>query len=394
MYERKVNFQETLRRKSIFLFGPRQTGKSTLLKKRYPDALYINLLKNKDYQNFLRNPDRLEEVTRAYLENSKLPIPIVIIDEIQKIPALLDEVHHLIEEYKKIRFILTGSSARKLKRNGANLLGGRASWYHLHPLVYSEMGSKSELLWEKSLLIGAIPSVLDSDHPWDDLNDYIGLYLKEEIQAEGFSRSVDNFARFLTVAALTNGEQVNFTKIGNDSQIPPSTVRDYYEILEDTLVGRILPAFLDTKKRKALATAKFYLFDCGVANFLLGRKDLARGTPEYGKMLEQAIHNELRAYLDYKASTKKLEFWRSTSKFEVDFLIYSDLKDIIAIEVKAGANPSKSDYKGLLALEEEFPIQRKIVVCQTERHRRTSEDIEIMPIFDFLKLLWAGKIID
>lgn len=391
MYKRTINFEKTLQRKSVFLFGPRQTGKSTLLRNRFPSALYINLLKNQEYQNFLRNPNHLAEVVKLHLESEKLPL--VVIDEVQKIPALLDEVHHLIEEHKKLRFILTGSSARKLKRTGANLLGGRGSWYQMHPLIFAEYGTKAEIKWEQSLLTGGLPSIVDSADAWSDLQDYIGLYLKEEIQAEGISRSLDNFSRFLTIAALTNGEQINFTKIGSDAQLSPSTVRDYYEVLNDTLIGTMLPAFLETKKRKAMATAKFYLFDCGVCNALLGRQSLARGTIEYGKQLEHRIFLELKAYLDYHPSNKKIEFWRSTSQFEIDFLIYSKLDNLVAIEVKASQNPSAKAYKGLHAFQEEIPIKRKIVVCLTERPRKTQDGVEILPVNDFLKKLWSGKII-
>ena len=163
--------------------------------------------------------------------------------------------------------------------------------------------------------------------------------------------------------------------------------------MSDTLIGHTLPAFQETKKRKAVSTGKFYLFDCGVANSLVGRKDVAPGTPEYGKLLEQAIYLELRAYLDYKKIDKKLEYWRSTSQFEVDFLIYSDVKNIVAIEVKAGANPSKKDFKGLLALEEEVALKRKIVVCTADTPRKTADGVELLPIEEFLKKLWAGKII-
>ncbi len=265
----------------------------------------------------------------------------------------------------------------------------------MHPLIYPEYGKgpSAKKLWTQSLLFGGLPSIVNSTNAQSDLEDYVGLYLKEEILAEGVTRSIDNFSRFLTTAAFTSTEQINFTKIGNDAQIAPSTVREYYEILNDTLVGKMLPAFRETKKRKAITTSKFYFFDCGVANALIGRNNLVPSTPEYGRLLEHAIFIELRAYLDYRRNHKKLEFWRSTSQFEVDFLVYSDLKEIVAIEVKSSAHPSRSDYKGILALEEEFKLVRKIVVCQADRSRKTEDSIEIMPIFDFLDQLWAGQIV-
>lgn len=390
MYKRILNLKSTLLRKSLFLLGPRQTGKSTFLRENYPDALYLNLLKNTEFQQYSKNPSRLQEVVRYFMDNSEQRI--VVIDEVQKIPELLDEVHDLIESHKNLRFILTGSSARKLKRGGVNLLGGRASRFYMHPLCYPELGTKQIQKWMERIQHGALPSVVDSQEPFADLKDYVGLYLKEEIVAEGLARSVDNFSRFLDFAALCNAEQVNYTAIGSDLQIAPSTVRGYFEILSDTLIGHSLPAFKATKKRKAMSTAKFYLFDCGVANALVGRTTVAAGTPEFGKSLEQAIFLEIRAYLDYSKSEKKLEYWRSTSQFEVDFLIYSDLADVVAIEVKGGINPTKKDMKGLFAFEEEVPLKRKLVVCTAESFRKTSDGVEVLPIEEFLRKLWSGKI--
>ncbi len=393
MYKRYINLNSVLSRKSLFLLGPRQTGKSTLLKSQYKTALYINLLKNSEYQKYLQNPDRLQEIVTYFIENSSEKL--IIIDEIQKIPALLDEVHDLIESNKSLRFILTGSSARKLKRGGANLLGGRASWLNFYPLCFPELGEKKNLpyqRWIERLSIGALPSILDSKNAYADLKDYIGLYIREEVQAEGLSRQIDHFSRFLDFAALMSGEQINYTAIGSDAQISPSTVRDYFEILSDTLIGHQLPAFRETKKRKAMTTSKFYLFDCGVTNCLLGRKEISPGTPEYGKMLEQAIFLELKAYLSYTSSDKKLEYWRSTSLIEVDFIIYENLKKITAIEVKSNTNPSAKDFKGLLALNEDFQLERKIIVCNCNEPRKTKDGIEVLPISVFLTELWAGKI--
>jgi predicted AAA+ superfamily ATPase len=391
MYKRIINLKETLGRKSLFLLGPRQTGKSTYLKTAYPNALYINLLKNSEFKLYSKNPEKIQDVVKYFIENSDQRI--VIIDEVQRLPDLLNEVHDLIEFDKSLRFILTGSSARKLKRGGANLLGGRASLYHMYPICYPELDSKDVKKWTQRFLIGALPSIINSKNPLSDLKDYVGLYLREEVLAEGLTRSIENFSRFLDFAALINAEQVNFTAIGSDAQISPSTVRDYFEILSDTLIGHTLPAFLSTKKRKAMSTGKFYLFDCGVVNSIIGRKDITQGTPEYGKMMEQAVFIELKTYLDYKKSDKKLEYWRSTSQFEVDFLVYSSLNDIVAIEVKGGANPSKKDFKGILALEEEFPLLRKLIVCNAELPQKTKEGIEILPIAEFLKKLWLGHLI-
>lgn len=391
MYKRILDLNVTLSRKSLFLLGPRQTGKSTFLRQNYPDALYVNLLKNSEFQLYSKEPEKLREAIRYYITHN--PSRIIIIDEIQKLPELLDEVHDLIESDKSLRFILTGSSARKLKRKGANLLGGRASLYSFHPLCYAELGSDKYSEWQKRTDIGGLPAILNSPEPIEDLKDYVGLYLREKIAEEGLARSITDFSRFLDTAAFCNAEQVNYTAIGSDIQISPSTVRSYFEILEDTLIANTLPAFTETKKRKAVSTGKFYFFDCGVVNALLGRKNVALGTPEYGKILEQALYGEIKTYLDYKKIDRRIEYWRSTSQFEVDFLVYNDLKDILAIEVKAGNNPSKKDYKGLFALEEEFPLKRKIVVCNTSVSRMTAEGIEIMAVQEFLENLWSGKIL-
>lgn len=391
MYKRILDLRPTLERKSLFLLGPRQTGKSTYLKAEFPGALYINLLRSSEFQIYSREPNRLHEVVRYHREVSS--IPIVIIDEVQKLPGLLDEVHDLIETDKSLRFILTGSSARKLKKGGVNLLGGRAARFHFYPICFPELGELGGR-WKERTTYGALPSIIDSSEPMEDLRDYVGLYIREEVIAEGLVRSVEHFARFLDFAALCNAEQINFTSIASDAQLSPSTVRSYFEILGDTLIGHSLPAFLATKKRKAMTTAKFYFFDCGVVNALLGRKEVAPGTPEYGKMLEQALFIELRSYLDYKRIDKKLEYWRSTSQFEVDFLVYSNLKDVVAIEVKAGGNPSLKDFKGLKALGEEFELAKKIVVCTATVPRKTEEGIEVLPVEFFLKRLWAGEIIN
>ncbi len=391
MYRRVLDLNQTLRRKSLFLLGPRQTGKSTYLKTNFPKALYINLLRNSEFQLYSRHPEKLREVVTYFIENSSEHL--VVIDEVQKLPQLLDEVHDLIESNKSLRFILTGSSARKLKLGGANLLGGRASRFFFYPLCYAELGKAGFQKWKERLQYGALPAIVDSTAPFEDLKDYVGLYLKEEVMAEGLVRSVDNFSHFMEFAALCNAEQVNYTSLGSDAQLSPSTVRSYFEILSDTLIGFTLPTFQQTKKRKAMTTPKFYMFDCGVVNALLQRNSVAPSTPEYGKLLEQAILIEIKTYLEYKRLDKRLEYWRSTSQFEVDFLIYSSLSEIVAIEIKANANPSKKDFKGFLAFEEEHKLARKIVICAADVPRKTSEGVEIMPIEEFLKNLWDGRII-
>lgn len=390
MFNRILDISKVIERKSLFLLGPRQTGKSTYLKKHFPHALYINLLKSSEYQSYLKDPTHLHKTVKYFTNHNSSRI--VIIDEVQKIPSLLNDVHDLIEEDKSLRFILTGSSARKLKRSGVNLLGGRASWMNFHPLCFPEIEPAQTKLWYQGLSAGKLPPFINSKYYVDDLKDYVGLYLREEIQEEGLTRSLENFSRFLDIAALVSGEQINYTSIGNDAQISPSLVRDYFEILSDTLVGHLLPAFQATTKRKAMSTNKFYFFDNGVVNSLTGRSIIPKSTPEFGKSLELAIYSELLAMRDYKNLNMKIEYWRSTSKFEVDFLVYDRLDNIVAIEVKSTTQPSKKDFKGLFALEEEFKLKKKIVVCQAENPLLTEEGVEVLPIDVFLKRLWCGDI--
>ena len=313
---------------------------------------------------------------------------IVVIDEIQKCPPLLDEVHLLIERNRSLRFVLTGSSARKLKRGGANLLAGRARVARLHPLVSAEI-SGDRLL--DRINHGGLPAFLDAAEPRQDLRAYVGTYLQEEeVQAEGLTRSIGNFGRFLEVAGLTNGEQINFTAVASDAGLAPSTVREHYRILEDTLVGEQLPAFRRTRTRKPVATARFYFFDVGVANTLRRTGAIEPGSAAYGRALEHLVFLELRAWLDYEQRDDPLTYWRSQSQLEVDFLV----DDAVAIEVKAKSRVSFRDCKGLLALAEEVPLRRKLVVCHEPRRRRDDNGVEILPVREFLDALWDGGIIE
>jgi predicted AAA+ superfamily ATPase len=358
----------------LFLLGPRQTGKSTLLKTQFPHAIYIDLLHNDTFRMLSRAPETLRELVTSSQN-------IVIIDEVQKLPVLLDEVQALIDRDSDLRFILTGSSARKLKRGAANLLGGRALFYSLHPLVSKEVAFDR---LEDQLCRGSMPGILDSELYWEDLKAYVGSYLREEIQAEGLTRSIENFSRFLDFCAHLNGEQMNYTKIGNDADISPRTIKDYVKILEDTLVGYCVPPFRSKSGRKTVATEKFYLFDVGVAHALLGRKSIERGTPDFGKALEHYVFLELKAKIDYGRFDQKISYWRTQNQLEVDFV----LDDSIAIEVKGTGRVTASDLKGLIAIKEDLPIKRAILVC-TESHKRITESgIEIIPIGEFCRELW------
>lgn len=307
---------------------------------------------------------------------------IVIIDEIQKLPALLDEVHRLIEKHG-ISFLLTGSSARKLRRGGVNLLGGRARSRNLHPLTFSELKERFSLT--KALNRGLIPSIYFSDAPEEDLKSYANTYLKEEIAAEGLTRNVPAFSRFLEVSALYSGSMINYSKISNDAQMPVSTVREYFQILRDTLIGFDVPAWKKSAKRKPISTSKFYLFDPGIARHLQNRSPVKQGSPEFGDLFEAYMAHELKSYSDYNG-IDELCYWRSVSGFEVDFILAGET----AVEIEAKKNISRQELRGLKALREEGKLSRYIVVCLEERPR-TADGIRILPWKDFLQKLWQGK---
>jgi len=381
-FKRFLRLDQLLEHRSVFLLGPRQTGKTTYLMDHFPTGRRFDLLDAQTFRLFSSRPETLRE---SIEEGDSL----VIVDEIQRLPQLLNEVQLILDKRKRnLRFVLTGSSARKLKRGGANLLGGRALLTHLHPLVSPELGTGLAFDFQKRLLIGSLPHVIQSPIPHEDLKAYIGTYLQEEIKAEGLTRNIEDFSRFLEVAALTNGQLLNFTAIGSDCGVAPRTVQNFYSILEDTLVGFQLLPFRKTKSRKAISTAKFYFFDLGIVNALLDRTSLSPKTAEYGLLLEHLIFLELKAYLDYQRLPQKIHFWRSQSQLEVDFLVHEN----IAIEVKTKESPSDNDFKGLRALAEDIKLKRKIFLCKTPHRRKTADGIEIMPVRVFLEQLWSGDL--
>ena len=385
MFRRLLDLPALSAARSCFLLGPRQTGKSTLLRASFPDALYFDLLDAQVFRSLAAAPHRLAEGIRA----RKGRTTVVIIDEIQKLPELLDEVHRLMEVDRSLRFILTGNSARKLRTRGRNLLGGRAHLVRMHPIVYPELrGASPTRTWADLLKWGGLPPVLTSESPKEDLHAYVGLYLQEEIRAEGLTRSIPNFSRFLETAAAMNGEIVNYTKVGNDAQLSPRTVRDYFQILQDTLVGDLLPPFQQTRTRKAVATEKFFFFDVGVTHALLERWSVSPRTAEYGRALEHLVQRELRASLDYFRGDRRLLFWRSRSQMEVDFILTEGQKPVVAIEVKASRSVSPRDLSGLRAFGEDWPQVRRIVVSLEPHPRTTESRIEILPIDQFLEQLW------
>lgn len=372
---RILDLPKLLATKSHFLFGPRQTGKTFMIRRQFPKAKYYNLHETDTFLKFNQAPHRLRQEMTG---KDKL----VIMDEIQKLPLLLDEIQVLIDD-RQVRFLLTGSSARALKRKGLNLLGGRARTKRLHPLCCRELAQEFDLV--KALDRGLLPSLYFSDSPYEDLQAYVGTYLKEEIAAEAVVRNLPAFSRFLTVAALCNGQMLNYSKIASDAQVPKSTVQEYFHILRDTLVGDDLPAWKRTEKRKPLTTAKFYWFDIGIVRHLQRRRHLQEGSPEFGEAFKAYLHHELKTYCDYEG-VPDLAYWRSTSGFEVDFI----LNDRTAIEVKAKTNVSDRDLRGLWALRQERLLKQYVVVSLETVPRRVDE-IEILPWQDFLGRLWEGE---
>ncbi len=378
---RILNLRELLVKKSHFLLGPRSTGKTTLIRTQLHEAVVLNLLRGELEQRLLGKPSDLEALVLAQNEKPK----IIVLDEVQKIPSLLDEVHRLIEE-KKWKFLLTGSSARKLKKKNTNLLAGRAWTAHLYPLTWKELGKKFKL--DRYLRYGGLPQVYTSQYPEEDLEAYVHTYLQEEIRAEAHVRKILAFSRFLELAALSNTQLLNFTQIGSDAETPASTIREYYWLLEDTLLGSLLLPWTKSKKRKAIQTAKFYFFDMGVTHTLAQTKALDRNSDLYGKSFEHFFYMEIKAYLDYSLKKEKMTFWRSINGQEVDFI----LGDEVGIEVKSTTKVNENHLKGIKALQEE-KICKKFYVISQDPIALKKGQIFILPWQQFLEKLWGGEVL-
>ena len=378
MYLRRQLLEAT-KSNSIFLFGARQTGKSTLLKSLFPDAISFDLL-NSDVKNrFEQRPALLYEVLKHEPDNA-----LVIIDEIQQVPELLNEVHRLIFD-KQMRFVLCGSSARKLRRKGYNTLGGRAVPYYLYQLVSAEI---PDFNLDLALNHGLLPAHYDASSPSMLMFAYLDVYLREEIKAEALVRNMKSFNQFLTIAAMTNGEMVNYNNIASDCGVSANTVKEYFSILEDTLLGYFVPAYTRTKKRRLVQAPRFYLFDVGLTNHMLKRKHIEEGTPEYGHAFEHFVIQELVAYISYTQNENQLSYWRTYTGVEVDAII-GDAK--IAIEIKSAREIQNKHLKKLRSFANEYSPVRKLVVSLDIFTRRTDDDIELVYIHDFLKALWQGR---
>ena len=379
MLHRILTLEET-KDDSLFLWGSRQTGKSTLLKALFPQAQLYDLLKSDVRMALQTRPALLREECEM-LDDGEL----VIIDEVQKVPALLDEVHWLIEN-KGLRFILSGSSARKLRRSGANLLGGRALRRTLFPLVSAEIPNFDLL---RAINHGMLPRHYLSPNPTARIKAYIGDYLQQEIVEEAVVRKLDSFIRFLEVAAISNTEIVNYTNIAQDCGVSSKTVKEYFNILVETMLGFFLPAYTKVIKRKLLQSPKFYFFDVAIPHYLLRRPAIQPGTDIFGHALEHLIVQEIRAYLSYRDIDKQMTYWHTLdNRYEVDLVIGNAET---AIEIKSSGNITSHDTKGLKAFCEEYPAARAILLSMEERPRRFN-DVEVWPVQTFLQRLWTGKI--
>lgn len=378
MYKRIFDIENKLD-EGMFLFGARQTGKSTLLRERFKGAIYYDLLKPDVRRSFKLNPNALWEA----LQN-KPAGTVVVIDEIQKVPDLLDVVHSLMVE-KGLFFILSGSSSRKLKRSGANTLGGRAIPETLFPLVWPEV---TDFQIDKAVQNGMLPRHYMVENATKRLSSYVKVYLDEEIREEGDIRDLDAFERFMEVAAISDGEMLNYSNIAADCGVSAKTVKSYFQVLYDTLIGYEIPAYRKEVKRKIIQAPKFYYFDVGIVNYLMGRHSLKRGTDDYGHAFEHLVMQEIIAYKGYNDKREILSYWHTYDKKEVDAVIGDAM---VGIEIKSSEQVKNKHKAGLKAFKEEHPDCRMILVSLDPITRKAG-DIELVYVLDFLKMLWGGEI--
>ncbi len=369
-------------KRTFFLWGPRQSGKTSLLRQSYPTAQYINLLNSEVFARYSTAPELLRQELRARKDQHTL----VIIDEIQKVPALLNEVHTLIEE-DRVVFALCGSSARKLRRGHANLLGGRALRYTLFGFTSAELGDSFDLL--RAMNYGTLPPHYLEENPIPLLRSYISDYLKEEIAAEALVRNLPSFSRFLEIAAISDGGLVVLKNIAQDCGISAPTVKEYFQILEDTLLGTHVPAYLARPSRKTTQSAKFYLHNIGVSNLLAKRGAIHFGAAASGLALESIVLQELLAHRHYSGLEYDISHWKLYDEAEVDFILGDD----IAIEVKASTKAVPHHFKGLYEFKREYPKVKRLILLSLDPVRRKTDDgIEVIPIREFLAELWRGEV--
>ena len=364
-------------KQSAFLWGPRKTGKTYWITRNFSDSVLIDLLKTDVYADFASRPSLLRE---RYQDHQGL----IVIDEIQMVPDLLNEIHWMIEN-TDAAFLMTGSSARKLRRGHANLLAGRAWRYSMAPLTWAETEG-FEL--EKIIISGLLPPHFLSTNPVQDLRSYVADYLKEEIAAEAVVQNIPAFAEFLRVAALTSGALLNYTNVARETGVSAKVVRNYFQILEGTLLGFRVQPWRKVINRRLIETEKFYLFDVGVTNYL-ARREPRIGTPEFGHSFEHYILMELKAYQAYRNPELDIRYWRTSTGFEVDFVL-GDIN--IAIEVKGTQRVHSGHARGLKALLEEHTVEKAIIVSLESQPRKLDSIVEVMPWQVFLESLWSGDL--
>ena len=366
---------------SFFLFGPRGTGKSTLLKRRLPEALYIDLLNPERYRLLQARPERLNELMAG-----SPTAQTIVIDEIQRVPELLNVVHAALEGPGNPRFIMTGSSARKLRRRGTNLLGGRATNRYLHPFMACEL---PEFDIDEAMRWGLVPLVRDSSNPEETLSGYASLYLEQEVQAEGLTRNIGAFSRFMEAMSFSHGAVLNTSAVSRECEIERRTVVNYVEILEDLLLGFRVPVFKRRAKRRTVSHPKFYYFDAGVFRSLRPRGPLDLNTEIYGASLEGLVAQHLRAWIDYSTGRHQLSYWRTRGGSEVDFVIYGET-GLFAIEVKHAQRFDSTDLRGLKAFRAEYPEAETALIYRGNERRRV-DNIWCIPARDFLPGIQPGQ---
>lgn len=363
--------------KSFFLFGPRATGKTNLVKSRYPDAFYLDLLDFQLYQNLLSNPGRLQKMIPPHFDT------YIIIDEVQRIPELLNEVHRAIEGPDHHRFILTGSSARKLRRQGTNLLAGRALTYHLHPLSAIEMGDDFDL--KETLNYGSLPAIFQESDKEKYLHSYVETYLREEIMQEGLTRNLSAFSRFLEIASFSVGSPVNTSSIAREAMIGRKVVENYFSILQDLMLGYLLPVFTRRAKRKLIAHPKFYFYDTGVYQTLRPKGLIDSSREIGGHALENLFFQNLLALNDSLGLNYSVYYHQTTGGSEVDFVVYGP-KGFFAFEIKSSSSFSPAYLRGLTAFGEEYP-EAKLYLLYTGTETLYSNNITILPFTSALHQL-------
>ena len=367
---------------SLFLFGPRGTGKTTWLRANLPDALVVDLLRPEEFRRFAARPERLREMVRAVQPGGD-----VVVDEVQRIPELLNVVHQLMESGQRWRFVLTGSSARTLRRGGVNLLAGRAILRTMHPFMAGELGARFDL--STALALGTIPTVHSSSDPAGALSAYASLYVEQEVRAEGLARDVGSFSRFLEAAAFSHAATLNISGVARECETSRSTVSGYVELVEDLLLAFRLPVFTRRAKRRLVAHPRFFYFDCGVFRSLRPAGPFDRPEEIAGPALEGLVAQHLRAWLAYSETDARLYYWRTRSGAEVDFVLYGE-PGIWGIDVMNADRVRSFDLRGLRAFGDEYPEARRVLLYRGE-HRLVRRGVLCLPVDGFLAGLDPAK---